>query len=429
MIRALHAAPMSLPSRRPALRERDFRRFFLGYATSLFGSSMASVAVAFAILGNGGGGAELGAVLAARTLPLVLILLAGGVVSDRFGSRRVMLAADSVRCLTQGGLALVLLDPGSGPWPLVALVAVWGAAEALFTPALNALVPHITRGDALSDSNALLGVASSAATVAGPVAAGLLTAAAGPSSVLALDAASYAASVIALLLLPRTVPPSAGISSFAAELRAGWNELRSRSWLWVTTAHIALMNLLVWGPFLVLGPVIAQQRLGGSASWGLVMAVEGAGAVTGGLFVLGRRPRRPLLVAIAASLGWSLPSATLATGLSLPWVCAAAFLTGIGSAVCGTLYATTTQREVPREILGRVSAYTSVGAFVLGPVGLAAAGPLAVLVGSSGVLGLGAVWQVAAVITVLTLPAVRTAPPSRAGRDPGRVGRVRGAAR
>jgi MFS family permease len=329
----------------------------------------------------------------------------------------VMLAADTVRCLTQATLAVALLGDGPGLWTLVGLVGVWGAAEALFNPALSALIPNVTRGGALSDANALLGVASSGASIAGPVLAGLLTATTGASCVLALDAASYGVSVVALTLLPRTVLPAVRASSFAAELREGWTEFRSRTWLWVSSVHFGLFNFLVWAPFLVLGPVIAQQRLGGATSWGLVMALYGVGAVAGGVAMLGRSPRRPLFVATAATVGFALPSAALATGRPLPWVCAAAFVAGIGSAVCGTLYTTTTQRQVPQETLARVTAYDTFGAFVLGPVGLAAAGPLSLLVGTAGVLGFGAIWQIAAVAAVLTLPAIRIALPSQPVRN------------
>ncbi|MBM9506423.1 MFS transporter [Actinacidiphila acididurans] len=400
---------MSLDPRLSLLRARDFRRFFTGYATSLLGSSMASLAVTFAVLDTGGGGTELGCVLAARILPLVLVLLAGGVVSDRLGSRRVMLAADSVRCLTQAGLALDLLGGAPQLWALVALVAVWGAAEALFTPALDALVPRIVRGDSLGDANALLGVARSAATIAGPVLAGFLTATIGASPVLALDALSYAVSVLALLALTAAAEPPSGRSpsSFVVDLREGWAEFRSRTWLWVTSVHVGLFNLFVWAPFLVLGPVVAGRRFGGAASWGVVMALYGAGAVAGGVVMLGRRPRRPVFVATAATFGWSLPSAALATGRPLAWVCAAALAAGVGSAICGTLYTTATQAHVPPDARARVSAYGAFGAFALGPLGLAAAGPLSVLLGASGVLGFGALWQLTAATVVLTLPAIR----------------------
>lgn len=402
---------MALTLGTAVLRERDFRRFFIGYATSLFGSSMASVALAFAVLETGGGGTELGLVLTARILPLVLVLLAGGVLTDRWGSRQVMLAADAIRCLTQAGLAVALLGGDPHMATLITLVVVWGAAEALFTPALDALVPRIVPGDGLTDGNALLGMARSAASIAGPALAGVLTATAGASAVLAVDALSYGVSVAALLLLPRSVRVAGQASSFVAELREGWAEFRSRTWLWVTSLHVCLFNLLVWAPFLVLGPLVAQRELGGPASWGLVMAAYGAGAVAGGMAMLGRRPRRPLLLGTAATSCWAMPSAALATGLPLPWICAAALAAGTGSAVSGTLYATATQSQVPPGALARVSAYGTFGAFALGPVGLAAAGPVSLVVGTAGVLGFGAVWQLASVAVVLTLPAVRSVLP------------------
>ncbi|WP_329929975.1 MFS transporter [Streptomyces sp. SP17BM10] len=397
------------------LGEHDFRWFFTGYATSLLGSAMAPVAVAFAVLDGGGrstGGADLGWVMAARILPVVLVLLAGGVVADRLGSRRVMLASDGLRGVVQA-LFAVLLATGRAPlWVMVALVAVWGIGEGLFMPALGALVPGLVRREELiGDANTLLGMARSVATVLGPALAGVITAAWGPAVVLAADAATYGIGALALyrLRLPGAVSDG-GRESLLADLRAGWAEFASRPWLWITTAHMGLFNLLAWAPFLVLGPLTAQRELGGARAWGTVMAVYGAGAVLGGLLVLGRRPARPLAVATVATLGWALPPAALAAGAALAWVVAGALAAGVGSAVCGTLYGTTVQRWVPPEALGRVTSFGALGAFVLGPVGLAAAGPLAERLGTGTVLAVGAFWQLGAAAAVLAVPAVRRRP-------------------
>ncbi|MBV2357616.1 MFS transporter [Streptomyces sp. J2-1] len=355
-------------------------------------------------------------VLLFRAVPLVLVLLAGGVISDRLGSRWAMLTADMVRCATQAGLAVLLLSSDvPALWALMALVATWGAAEALFTPALDALVPTLTGAETLSDANALLGVTRSAVSVAGPALAGGLTALVGAVSVLALDSASYAVSAVALLLLPRTTVSVRRDSSFVGDLREGWSEFRSRTWLWVGSLRGCLFNLLVWAPFLVLGPVVAARRLGGAASWGVVMAAYGVGAVVGGLAVLGRHPRRPLLVAAWAALGWALPSAALSLRLPVLWLCGAALVAGVGSAVSGTYYAAVTQREIPPGALARVSACNYFGAFVLGPVGLAVAGPVSALVGAEGVLGFGAVWQLGACAVVVAVPALRRVAPRPGG--------------
>ncbi|MFE4973879.1 hypothetical protein ACFRAR_17445 [Kitasatospora sp. NPDC056651] len=138
-----------------------------------------------------------------------------------------------------------------------------------------------------------------------------------------------------------------------------------------------------------------------TSAWGLVM---------GGLLLLGRTPARPLAVASVASvaaLAWALPSAVLAAGVPLPWVAVGALVAGAGPAVCGALYNTTTQRWVPTELLGRLTAFGVLDAFCLGPLGLAAAGPPADRFGSGTVLLLGSVWQLAAGAVVLAAPAVR----------------------
>ncbi|SFF66217.1 Predicted arabinose efflux permease, MFS family [Actinacidiphila alni] len=384
----------------------DFRRFFVGHAASLLGSSMAPLALAFSVLGTGAGSSGLGLVMAARIVPIVLMLLLGGVFADRLGGRRVMLASDAGRCVVQGVLAVVLLGRPA-LWELVVLVAAWGVGEAVFSPSRDALVPALTEGGALAGANSLLSVATSAASVAGPALAGLLVATTGPATVIVVDAATYAVSFLALLGLRLPAPPAGAARTIAADLRDGWSEFRSRTWVWVTSAQMGLFNLLVWAPFLVLGPVVARQRLGGAGSWGAVMAVYGTGAVVSGLLMLGRRPRRPVLVATAATAGWALPSAALAADRSVPWICAAALVAGAGSTVSMVLWTTATQRAVPPEALARVSAYSTLGAFAFGPLGLAAAGPLASAVGTRTVLGFGALWQAASVAVVLAVPAIR----------------------
>jgi MFS family permease len=404
-----HRGERGLRGRLAALAEPDFRRFFIGYATSLFGSSMAPVAVAFAVLDNDGGGTELGWVMAARILPIVLVLLVGGVVADRLGSKRVMLTADLLRCAIQAVFAAVIMAGHTSVRTMAVLVAVWGIGEGLFLPALGALVPDLVRDRRhLSDANAMLGLARSVTMVAGPATAGIVTATWGPQAVLVADAASYAvgAAALAKLSFPRR-SADGETDSLLADLRQGWSEFRSRTWLWTTTVHIGLFNLVVWAPFLVLGPLIAQHHLGGAKAWGLVMASYGTGAVAGGLAMLGRRPRRPLVMATIASLGWALPSAALAARIPLGWAAVATFLAGITSAVVDTLYTTTTQQHVPPDLLARTNSFGTLGAFVLGPAGLAAAGPIAEHAGASPVLAFGALWQLVAAAAVLAIPAVR----------------------
>ncbi|MGH9063290.1 MAG: hypothetical protein ACRDZQ_04260 [Acidimicrobiales bacterium] len=191
------------------------------------------------------------------------------------------------------------------------------------------------------------------------------------------------------------------------DLMEGWAEFRSRTWLWVTTLQFTIFNLLAWGPFLLLGPVVSNAYLGGAQAWGIIMAAFGAGSVVGGLAALGRRPRRPLLVATVASLAYPAPLAILAFGLPTPEVAAGAALAGLGSAGFNIFWSVSVQQQVPRDAQARVYAFSLVGSYSAGPIAYAAAGPVALLVGTHLVLGFGAACAVLGSLVVIGLPTVR----------------------
>jgi MFS family permease len=391
------------------LREPGFRRFFAGYATSLLGSSMASVAVSFAVLDNGGTVTGLGYVFAAGIVPQVLFMLAGGVLADRFGRRRAMLGADAVRCAAQALQAAALFAGRPHIWVFATLAAVRGSGDAFFTPALSGLTLDITSRSTVQNANALLSAVRAAAQVAGPALAGVLVAVAGPAVVIAADAVSYAVSGLALAML-RTPPGRPGVPSarsLLADLRAGWAEFRGRAWLVVSTVQFTLFNLFTWGPFLVLGPVLARDYLGGAGAWGAVMACYGAGSVLGGLLALGRRPGRPMAAATVATFGYALPGALLAMHADLPGVAAGALAAGAGSTLGGVFATTAEQEQLPAAALARVTAFQTVTAFAFGPLAFAAAGPAAAWFGTARVLGFGAIWCVLSAALVLAVPAVR----------------------
>ena len=398
------------------LRGRYFRRFYLGQVTSLLGTSMSAVAVTFAVLDNGGSAADVGYVIAARILPQVALVLGGGVLADRLGRRPVMLGSDVLRCVAQAALAAALLAGRPAVWLIAVLAALVGVGEAFFMPALDGLTVEIAPRDELGNANALLGLARSATGVAGPALAGLLVAVAGPAVVVAIDAASYGVSVIALGGLRLSGTGHLRSRSLLREMADGWAEFRSRPWLCATTVQFALFNLITWAPYLVLGPVLAHAYLGGARAWGLVMSAFAAGAVLGGLAALGRRPRRPLLAATLATFGYPVPCLLLALHAPVAGVAAGAFAAGAGGALAMALDTTVLQQQVPADRLSRVSSFSVFGAFAPGTLGLAIAGPVAALAGPGAVLGFGAAWAMFGTLVVLSLPSVwavrwRDAPP------------------
>ncbi len=395
------------------LRDRDFARFFAGYATSLLGTSMSALAVSFAVLDTGGTASDLGVVLAAGIVPQVLFMLGGGVLADRLGRRPVMLGADAARCAAQAALAGAVLAGRPALWVFVLLAAVRGTGDAVFTPALSGLTVELAPPDDLVNANALLSAARSAAVVAGPSLAGVLVALAGPGTVIALDAGSYAVSVLALasLRLPAARPRAA--RSYLEDLRDGWAEFRGRPWLVITTVQFTLFNLLTWGPYLLLGPVLSRDYLGGAGAWGAIMACYGGGSGLGAAAALGRNPRHPMIAATVATFGYGVPGLLLALHAPVAGVAAGALAAGTGSALAGTFSAAAEQQQLPAGVLARVTAFQVVTAFAFGPLAFAAAGPVAAVLGARTVLGFGAVWSTLSCAVVLALPAVRavTAPP------------------
>ena len=400
------------------LRERNFRRFYAGYVTSRLGSSMSTVALAFAVLDGGGNAADLGYVFAAGVVPQVLFMLGGGVIADRRGRRPVMLAADAVRFTAAAALAAALFAGPPPIWLFIVLEALLGTGEAFFTPALSALTPDIAPPARLSDANALLGLAQSVTGITGPALAGILVAATMPGVVIALDATSYGASVLALSLLrlpPRKVP----LHSPLRDLAAGWSQFRSLTWLWVTTVQYTLFNLFTWAPYLLLGPVLSKDYLGGARAWGLILTSQAAGAILAGTLLVGRRPRRPVVAAVIGAFGYPMPCLLLALHAPVYGVAAGALAAGVGSAVSSTFWTTALQQQVPPEMLARAMAFSLTGSFALGSAAFTVIGPIAAVVGAGTVLGVAAAWGILSPAVVLAVPAVRSVTwRPAASRDP-----------
>jgi MFS family permease len=292
-------------------------------------------------------------------------------------------------------------------WLFVTLSALLAVGEGFFNPALGGLRAEIVPAARLPDANAVLGIVQSAATIAGPALAGLMIALSSPAVVIAADAASFGASVVALALLrvPAAAQPA---QSPWRDLTESWADFRSRAWLWVTTLQFALFNLFTWAPYLLLGPLLARQYLGGAGAWGLISAAYAGGSVLAGLGLVGRRPRRPLTVAAVGTFGFAVPCLLLALHAAVFVVAAGALVAGAGAGVNGTLSTSVEQQQVPQQMLARLNAITLTGAYALGSAGWAVIGPLADVTGPSPLLVFAAAYGVASSAVVVALPAIRS---------------------
>jgi len=391
------------------LRQREFRLLLSGQAISLFGDGMVRVALPFAVLGVGGSASDVGLVLAARMLPLVAFLLAGGVIADRTSPRAVMVAADVTRVASQGATAALLIAGGAGVWSLAALAGVTGAATGFFNPASTGLLPAVVAPEHLQRANGLRATAMAGGEIVGPAVAGILVATAGVGWAMAIDAGTFAASAgfLSRLRLPARLARES--ASFLGDLRDGWRAFRARTWVWAFVAAIALVNTL-WGAWSILGPVVADRDLGGAAAWGTVLAAMGVGGLAGGVLAIRTQPRRPLVVATLSVVVASVPLALLAAGAGVAPLAVGALLSGGALMLGNTVWESTLQRHVPAESLSRVSAYDWFGSMAFRPLGLAIWGPVAGAIGISVSLWLAFALLLAASVAPLAVREIRQLP-------------------
>ncbi|MGW2713831.1 MFS transporter [Streptomyces sp. NPDC001356] len=395
----------------PAVWSRDFALFFVARAVARLGDTMLPVALAAGLLEHGYGAGAVGLAMASTAAAFAGLVVFGGVVADRFSTRRLMIGADLVRLGTQSAAAGLFFTGHVVLWEICAIGVVNGVAGAVFQPGVASTVPRLATD--IQGANGAIRIAESAAQLAGPAVAGVLVGLASPGGVFAAHAATYALSALCLLLLrlrplPVTARAATGsaLRAFRADLVDGWREFRSRAWLWGVIAVWCLYMIAVWGPTV---PLVATEvvRHHGPGAYGLVNSALGAGTVVGGLLALRLRPHRMLRAGAISLFAFFGFPATVGAGLGVPAMAAGAAVAGAGMSFWGVMWATTVQTQVPADVLNRIHAYDVAGSLAMMPVGQALAGPAAASLGADHVLLTAAVVSLAVAAILLAVPPVR----------------------
>jgi MFS family permease len=389
------------------LQSRNFRLLLGCNVVSATGSAVSFVAIPFAVLKIGGSATDVGYVATAKLVPLIVFLLLGGVVADRLPRHKVMTAANSLQALAQGASAVLVLTGHARIWQLVILAAAGGVGVGFYYPAAQGLLPQTVPPDQRSRANAVNQTGQGAASIAGSAAGGLLIGLAGPGWGLAIDAATFAVAGALRTGMHFPAMPPVLAASMVHDLREGWQEFTARRWLWAIVLLFAFLFAISAGTTSVLGPLVANARLGGARNWGFIVAAYSAGAIVGGLAMIRFRPRRMLLAAILSVPAFSAVLFALAVPLAVPLDITASFFAGACLEVFGVTWTTVLQQEIPPEKLSRISSYDALGNYALAPAGIAIAGPLAAAFGTSAVLTAGGALVVLLPLLVLLLPEVR----------------------
>lgn len=394
------------------LRSANFRWYFASRLVNTFGNAMATVALAFAVLDVSDDAAALGWVLAAHTIPMVALLLYGGVLADRFSKATVLQVSNATSALSQGLIAALVISGRAEVWQLVTLSALHGAVSGVGFPAMAAMMPSLVPREHLQPANALVSLTRSGMAVLGPSLGALLVVQVGSGWALAVDASMWALSALFLLRVRLPAAPASGDESPSspwADLREGWTWVRSTRWFAVVVLGFGALNAIQSGAMGVVAPVVAQETIGRQA-YGWVLSAEAAGFVVTTLVLLRFRLERPLLSGMIGIGLVALPMVALGLDPALVVILVAAVAAGMGTELFGMGWNLAMQENVPEDTLSRAYSYDALGSFLAMPIGQLAWGPLGQAVGMSNLLVASGVAYLALTVLVLSSRSVRTLP-------------------
>ncbi len=368
---------MSEPSIRAGLkllRKPNLAKMFVAYLVSYTGTAMAPIAMAFGVLELTGSTKDTAIVIAAPTLASIVVLLFGGVIADRTSRKRVIYSAELLAMAAQFAMAFLFLSGlASVPW-LTFLMLINGVAMALHAPAATGFIIQLVDRDDLQAANALLGTARNSAIAVGAALGGLLVALFGAGMTLLIDAISFGISALFVFSTRPGLQIQPAAASLFEDLRLGWREFTSHTWLWVIVLQFSLIVAAMESVFGLIGPAVARDHMGGAVAWGMIASCFGLGTLAGGLISMRVRPVYPMRFATLLTFFFSGVSITLALSMPVFVIAAAAFINGLAGQIFAVIWYTTLQTKVPAQLLSRVSAYDHLGSIALAPMGIVLAG-------------------------------------------------------
>jgi predicted MFS family arabinose efflux permease len=349
---------------------------FVAYLVSFTGTAMAPIAMAFGVLELTGSTKDAAIVIAAPTLASVAVLLVGGVIADRTSRQRVIYSSELLAMAAQFSLAYLFLSDLATVPLLAFFMLINGIAMAFHIPAATGLIIQLVDKKDLQAANALLGTARNSAIAGGAALGGILVATFGAGVTLMIDAISFglsAALVFSLTPKTQTRPEAASVLE---DLRLGWREFISHTWLWVIVLQFSLIVAAAESVFGLIGPAVAREQMGGAVDWGFIASGFGLGTLAGGVMAMKVRPKYPMRFATFCVFFFAGVDLTLAIPAPVYAVGTAAFVSGFAGQLFAVIWYTTLQQKIPGHMLSRVSAYDHLGSIALAPLGIVVAGIL-----------------------------------------------------
>ncbi len=372
---------------------------------------MVLAALPFAVYATGGSDAEFTIALAVQALTMALMFLPAGVIGDRFNRRRVVVASDLLRFAGRGTFAVLLVLGDASFWHLILAQVAQGTGTALFQSTMDGFVPEVIWGGErrLRKTNALRSGALALGLAIGPAIGGIIFATLGAGWAFGVDALTFLGS--AALFWGLSTPPTpkaepASVSAVLREAREGLRAFRQIPWFWRVALQAAVVNTLVFAPFLILGPAAT----GGIGGWSAVLLALGCGELVGTVGVMEWEPRRPLFAATALIALWA-PLLLLLAFAPLAFIVAGAVAAGVSNSIFDALWETTKQSHTPERLRARLGSLDLLGSLGLLPIGYLIGGAALAAIGSGPSLAIGAAILLAATVCVASSPSVQAVTP------------------
>lgn len=401
---AVRLTPALVTRRLPVLGISDFRLLLADRVLAPASFAFSLVGVSFAVLDETNGStAKLSYVLAAQIAPALVFMLLGGVIADRIAPQKVIVAGNMMMAAGEGSFGLLLLTGHPALWQMIGLECLTGTGMAIFYPASTALLPRLVPAELMQEASAVSRLAMNGAQMGGAVLAGFVVAAIKPGWALAICGIGLLGTVPLMLSLRVTSPERMHQPGMLRELREGWSEFRSHTWLWVIVGQFGIVMMAWYGSFSVLGPVVARAHLGGPAAWGTITGAESLGLIAGGLISLRFKPSRPMRFVVISGGSIAITPLALAMLWPLPVICATSFALGIAMEIMMVQWTVALATRIPPAKLARVSSYDTLGSVMAMPIGAVLAGPIAAWVGVS-VTQYGAAALIVAASVLALLP-------------------------
>jgi MFS family permease len=382
------------------LRAHDgFTSLAISRFISNFGNGLSPIALAYGVLSiPGADGSDLSLVMAARFVPLIAFMLFGGVIGDRFKRNRVVGIVDIIGSIFTGISAVAFIAGFPSIWLLVLMGALFGVLNALWWPAMSGVLPNILPKEKYQHGNAVIGLMTNIGFIAGTLLGGVVVTLYGSGWALLTDAITFLIAGILVLKIDLPAMPPRDKNSVLKDLKLGWIEFSSRSWVVAMVVTFAAINACFESMMQVLGPLAFDKGDSGPRNWSYNLAALTAGMMIGGAVAFKVKFARPLVISmglIATSALWDF---AIAAQLPIIFPVIGALFSGFALEIFMVNWNTSLQKHIPEKSFSRVASYDAFGSYGIAPLGIVIAGPIAATIGVS-----NALWWTGGITCVVAL--------------------------